>query len=221
MGKIAEFFTLEEFAAASRAPLTAEEAEAAKWWASGVLHAIRRQFGPVRISSFIRPVEISGPRKGEPETGAHGRRSTVPGNAVDIVVPGARSYRDVAHFVGRTYRVGRGGDLFAAFDEGNHLHLTRAAHGTASPGVWRGVQRADGSIGPAKWGDGTGGETLQGGGAPGLGAPAPAAPAGGGNAPPAAPGGGAEAEAGGGAGAVVAGVVAVAAFGAWWVWGRS
>jgi hypothetical protein len=143
--------TVNDFVARSRCSqglgcltLTAAELEAARWWINGPLRVLAERYGvsPV-VNSFMRTVEISGPRRGQAETGPHGRQSSRPGNALDLSVPGVRS-REVVLYLATVY--GRD-TLFAILDGHNHVHLTRGVHPNSTPGVGEEFTKPDGSTG--------------------------------------------------------------------------
>jgi len=145
--RIGTYFTIEEFAKASDAPLTAAERESATWWVKTILDPLRAAVGrPIRISSFVRTVENTGPHRGGIERGVHGRHSTRPGNAVDIVIDGHTSANAVA-LIDR--RWSGYAPLWAKLDGGNHVHLVRQEHPGSLGGAGREVRKADGTTGVA------------------------------------------------------------------------
>lgn len=85
-------FTLEEFQEASTRTLTAAALTNARWFATNILEPARRVFGPIRVTSFLRPaggLTVSG------NTSAHGD-----GYAVDLV-PLQASVVDVHRWLAR------------------------------------------------------------------------------------------------------------------------
>lgn len=122
--------------------LTSAELNSAAWWIAEPLETVRRRWGrdPV-LTSFVRTVEIEGSRRGQVETGAHGRRSTRAGNALDFAVPGV-STRLVALGLWLDFP-----GLFQVLDEGDHVHVTRQSHPGSTAGLHQGYDKPGGGVG--------------------------------------------------------------------------
>lgn len=114
-----------EFRNASHRDLTPEEWELAEWWRWQVLQPLRNEFGPIRISSYVRTRK---PGTTRAETGPH-----KDGNAIDLVPLSPEvSISQLANRAAATAL--RGGLIAQVIDERDHVHLARVLVGSATGG---------------------------------------------------------------------------------------
>lgn len=99
-------FTLAEFQAASHRPLTESDLPALNYFANQILQPIRRVWGPIRITSFVRPDDIG--------------KAHENGGAVDFV-PESASIETVFQWIA----VNQPAVFGRVIQERTHIHITR------------------------------------------------------------------------------------------------
>lgn len=108
-------FTLAEFAAASHRPLTDADLPALTYFANQILQPIRRVWGPLRITSFIRPEDVG--------------KAHESGGAVDFV-PVDADLETVFQWIA----VNQPAVFGRVIQERTHIHITRPG-----PEPWAGT----------------------------------------------------------------------------------
>lgn len=122
-------FWLSEFERASVRELTLAEVQAAEWWAAQILQPLRRRYGRIRITSYIR------------ETGSGTHKN---GDAIDFVfldhdAPARQATREAVEWLGTFHPASFGKAIHELHDPDevrDHAHVTRPGVQGAHGEVW-------------------------------------------------------------------------------------